>query len=106
MPRKYKTEHVSGYTILLVDDDAEYLEATRLLLEREGHQVLTASAGPAALEMLHQNPVNLLLLDYYMPGMTGEEVVTQLRQFNPYVQVILQTGYASEQPPQIGRAHV
>ena len=34
-----------------------------------------------------------------MPGMTGEEVVTQLRQFDPYVQVILQTGYASEQPP-------
>jgi len=40
-----------------------------------------------------------MLLDYYMPGITGEEVVTQLRKFNPYIQVILQTGYASEQPP-------
>jgi len=34
-----------------------------------------------------------------MPGMTGEQVVTALRQFNPHVQIILQTGYASECPP-------
>ena len=99
MPRKYKTDRISGYTILLVDDDAEYLEATRRLLEREGHQVVTARTGPTALELLRQQPADLLLLDYYMPGMTGEQVVTQLRQFNPYLQVILQTGYASEQPP-------
>lgn len=99
MPRKFKTERSSGYTILLVDDDHEYLEATRLLLERDGHRVLTETNGPAALEVLHKSQVDLLLLDYFMPGMTGEEVVTQLRQFNPYVQVILQTGYASEQPP-------
>ena len=40
-----------------------------------------------------------MLLDYFMPGMTGEQVVAELRKFDPFVQVILQTGYASEQPP-------
>jgi diguanylate cyclase (GGDEF)-like protein len=100
MTRKSKRQDPSGRTILLVDDDPEYLEVTRLLLEREGHQVLCAADGVEALKLLHQQEdVELLLLDYYMPGMTGEEVVTQLRQFNPYIQVILQTGYASEQPP-------
>jgi diguanylate cyclase (GGDEF)-like protein len=99
MPRKYKAEQTSGYTILLVDDDAVYAQATSLLLEREGHQVLLAENGPAALTVLRQNHVDLLLLDYFMPGMTGEEVVTELRRFNPFVQVILQTGYASERPP-------
>jgi two-component system, cell cycle response regulator len=100
MPRKSKTLNSSGRTILLVDDNPEYLNATRILLEREGHQVLCAMDGSEALRLLHQQPgVDLLLLDYYMPGMTGEETVTCLRQFNPYVQVILQTGYASEQPP-------
>jgi diguanylate cyclase (GGDEF)-like protein len=100
MTRKSKRQVSSGRTILLVDDDPEYLGATRLLLEREGHQVLCAADGVEALNLLHQQQdVELLLLDYYMPGMTGEEVVAQLRQFNPYVQVILQTGYASEQPP-------
>ncbi len=98
MPRKYNDKPESGYTILLVDDDPEYLEATRLLLEREGHRVQTASSGADALARLRERPVDLLLLDYYMPGMTGEQVVTELRQFNPYVQIVLQTGYASEQP--------
>ncbi|MBI2877433.1 MAG: diguanylate cyclase [Candidatus Tectomicrobia bacterium] len=99
MTRKTKTERSSGYTILLVDDNQEYLEVTQRLLEREGHRVLGVTNGPEALALLRGQPVDLLLLDYYMPGMTGEEVVVQLRQFNPYVQVILQTGYASEQPP-------
>jgi diguanylate cyclase (GGDEF)-like protein len=99
MARKSKAGRASGNTILLVDDNPEYLEATRLVLEREGHQVLTAANGPDALAILQKTNVDLLLLDYFMPGMTGEEVVTQLRKFNQYVQVILQTGYASEQPP-------
>jgi diguanylate cyclase (GGDEF)-like protein len=99
MVRKFKTEQSSGCTILLVDDDTEYLEATRRLLEREGHAVLCVTNGAEALASLRQQHVDLLLLDYFMPGMTGEQVVTALREFNPYVQVILQTGYASEQPP-------
>src|SRR6185436_20526114 len=99
MARKSKAEHLSNSTILLVDDNPEYLEATRLLLEREGHQVIPAANGLEALTLLRKQSVDLLLLDYFMPGMTGEEVVTQLRQFNPYVQVVLQTGYASERPP-------
>lgn len=99
MARKNKISETSGYTILLVDDSLEYREATRFLLENEGHTVLTAENGADALSILKQQKVDLLLLDYYMPGMTGEEVVLALRQFNPTVQIILQTGYASEQPP-------
>ncbi|HLB49265.1 MAG TPA: GAF domain-containing protein [Anaerolineales bacterium] len=99
MTRKLAPISPSGSTILLADDDPEYLEATRRLLEREGHQVLCATDGPTALATLRERPVDLLLLDYFMPGMTGEEVVAQLRQFDAAVQVILQTGYASERPP-------
>jgi len=99
MVRRLKAEKPSGYAILLADDNPDYREAASTLLEREGHEVISASGGQEALDILQQRKVDLLLLDYYMPGMTGEEVVTKLRQFNPYVQVILQTGYASEQPP-------
>jgi diguanylate cyclase (GGDEF)-like protein len=99
MARKTKSAHATGRTILLVDDNPEYLEATRLVLEREGHEVLAAADGPEALEVLQTKGVDLLLLDYFMPKMTGEEVVARLREFNHYIQVILQTGYASEQPP-------
>ena len=98
MTRKAKVSEASGYTILLVDDGSEYREATRSLLEREGHTVFTAENGPDALSILKHQKVDLLLLDYYMPGMTGEEVVLALRQFNPLIQIILQTGYAGEKP--------
>ena len=99
MARKSKSERSSGSTVLVVDDSPEYLEATRLTLEREGHRVLTSPGGPEALELLRTEHVDLVLLDYFMPGMTGEEVVLQLRQFKPHLQVVLQTGYASERPP-------
>jgi diguanylate cyclase (GGDEF)-like protein len=89
----------TGRTILLVDDSLDILESSRTLLEREGHTVLVADNGPDALRILREQDVELLLLDYFMPGMTGEEVVAQLRTFNTRVQVILQTGYASERPP-------
>jgi diguanylate cyclase (GGDEF)-like protein len=89
----------TGRTILLVDDSLDILESSRALLEREGHTVLVADNGPDALRILREQDVELLLLDYFMPGMTGEEVVAQLRTFNTRVQVILQTGYATERPP-------
>jgi diguanylate cyclase (GGDEF)-like protein len=99
MARKYRVKGSSGYTIVLADDDPDYLEATRLLLESEGHEVYCARNGEEALALLRANRAHLLLLDYFMPGMTGEDVVVALRAFDPHIQVILQTGYASEHPP-------
>ncbi len=98
MARKYKPKVSSGYSLLVVDDDRDYLLSTSILLEREGHIVLTADNGKDALETLKNETIDLVLLDYFMPGMTGEEVLIHLREFDQQVQVILQTGYASEKP--------
>ena len=67
MARKKTISESSGYVILLVDDSSDYREATRSLLEREGHAVLTAENGTNALSILKGQKVDLLLLDYYMP---------------------------------------
>jgi diguanylate cyclase (GGDEF)-like protein len=99
MARRHKVVESSGYTIALVDDDPDYLEAARRLLETEGHVVLTATDGDEALKLLRSTTVDLLLLDYFMPKMTGEQVVAELRTFDTSTQVILQTGYANERPP-------
>lgn len=99
MPRKHRQKNETGRVLLLVDDDADYLEATRVLLESEGHQVLLARDGSDALAVLGTQPAEVLLLDYFMPGLTGEEVVTELRKTNHRIQVVLQTGYSSERPP-------
>ncbi|GIW41499.1 MAG: hypothetical protein KatS3mg076_2076 [Candidatus Binatia bacterium] len=88
----------SGHTILVVDDQEEVLLSVRKLLEREGHRVLTAESGPIALELFHEHDIHLLLVDYFMPRMTGEQLIREIRRFDPYVQIILQTGYAGEKP--------
>ena len=89
----------TGKVLLLVDDNLEYLEATKLVLEHEGHTVITADNGMLALSIIRERHIDLLLLDFFMPGMTGEEVILELRKFDTKLQVILQTGYASECPP-------
>lgn len=99
MPRTHRQTEDSGKTLILVDDDLDYLEATRALLESEGHRVLSAQDGAAALAVLGTQPADVLLLDYFMPGLTGEEVVTELRKTDRRIQVVLQTGYSSERPP-------
>jgi signal transduction histidine kinase len=89
----------SGHAILVVDDQADTTESVRTLLEHEGHRVLTASSAFEALEMLGQADLHLLIVDYFMPRMTGAELVQRVRTVDPYVQIILQTGYAGDHPP-------
>ncbi len=61
---QYRLASSSGYTIVLADDDPDYLEATRLFLESEGHEVLCATNGDESLALLRERPAHLLLLDY------------------------------------------
>jgi signal transduction histidine kinase len=90
----------SGRTILVVDDQAEALLSTQTLLERHGHEVLTAASVDQALALLKEREVDLMLVDYFMPGGTGEDLVRRVRGFDPFVQIILQTGYSGDVPPQ------
>ncbi len=99
MVRKRKGAERSGQVVLVVDDNPEFLQSTKRILEVAGHQALVASSGRIALHILRDRPVDLVLVDYLMPGMTGEEMVRELRRFNQTVQVVLQTGYAEENPP-------
>ncbi|HEY2389294.1 MAG TPA: hybrid sensor histidine kinase/response regulator [Candidatus Binatia bacterium] len=99
MARKRARSADSGYTILVVDDQEETLLSVQRLLEREGHHVLLADGGQRALDLFAQHDVHLLLVDYFMPRMTGEELVAEIRKIDSQVQIVLQTGYAGEKPP-------
>ena len=100
MARKYAaTAPASGYTIMVVDDQQEILSATKTFLENAGHKVLTAMSGNQALDLFRPGQIDLLIVDYFMPRMTGEELVEQIRKIDEDVQVLLQTGYAGEKPP-------
>jgi signal transduction histidine kinase len=89
----------SGYTVLVVDDQEETLASLKLVLEREGHRVLLADGAQRALELFGQHECHLLLVDYFMPRMTGEELIREIRKVDHEVQIVLQTGYSGEKPP-------
>jgi CheY-like chemotaxis protein len=66
--------------ILVVDDEDDIRLVTRVLLELEGHQVLDSPDGEGALELLRSvRAINVVFLDLRMPGMSGWEVLSQLR---------------------------
>jgi putative two-component system response regulator len=66
-------------TILVVDDSEEHRELVRLILQRDGYEVMTCGSGQEALSTVRNVQVDLMLLDYIMPGMRGDEVLAELR---------------------------
>ncbi|MBK3735729.1 response regulator [Azospirillum brasilense] len=85
-------------TILLVEDEALVRMATATVLEHAGFRIMEASSGPDALDAFARDPeVDLVLTDYAMPGMTGLELVRELRVQRPGLPVLMVTGYAEIQ---------
>lgn len=88
-------EPQSGSKILVVDDDPNVVQLVRLYLERDGHEVLTASDGVAGLEMAREELPDLIVLDLMMPRMDGMEVCRTLRAESS-VPVVMLTAMAEE----------
>ena len=75
--------------ILCVDDEENQLAVRKLVLESKGYAVLTAASGQQALGLLAQHPVDLVLSDHLMPGLTGAELARQIKAQMPELPVIL-----------------
>jgi len=84
--------------VLLVDDDEHYLQATQSLLASEGYQVSAVSNARDALAILAQVPVDVALIDYSLPEVSGAELVHQVRANYGEVRIILQTGSTGHIP--------
>lgn len=86
-------------SVVVVDDIEEVLQATKNCLEFEDMNVTCFLNPIEGLEYLKKNKVDVLLLDFFMPEMNGDEFVEKLREYNQETIVILQTGYADKIPP-------
>ncbi len=84
---------MSRKLLLCVDDRAATLEVRKMLLEREGYDVLTAADGPSGLELFASREVDLVLLDYNMPEENGAVVARKMRALKPEVPVIMLSAY-------------
>ena len=81
--------------ILVVDDERSMRELLQIVLRREGHQVRLAENGPAAVAELEREPVDVLISDIKMPGMTGVDVLREAKRIDPDIVGIMITAYAS-----------
>jgi DNA-binding response OmpR family regulator len=81
--------------ILVVDDEGAIRYSISKTLQRVGYQVHTAASGEEALEMMQFQNYDVVLTDIRMPGLTGVELLAQIKKQAPDAVVILLTGYAS-----------
>lgn len=83
-------------TVMVVDDEDMILLLTRRMLEHAGHKVVTTPDGPSAISFFRENPaaVDLVLLDMTMPGMTGDQVLWELRRLGCTVPILISSGYS------------
>lgn len=82
-------------TILAVDDEPRVLATLKLLLEREGFNVVTAGSPARGLELIQDRDFAVILADQLMPGMTGLEFVVECQRIQPHASRILITAAAS-----------
>ncbi|VTT96891.1 multi-sensor hybrid histidine kinase : Multi-sensor hybrid histidine kinase OS=Koribacter versatilis (strain Ellin345) GN=Acid345_3014 PE=4 SV=1: PAS_9: PAS_4: PAS_9: HisKA: HATPase_c: Response_reg [Gemmataceae bacterium] len=81
-------------TVLLVEDDEQVRRMARVALTTQGYEVVEAPAGADAVA--HAGPIDLLMTDVVMPGMSGREVAAALRGRNPGLKVLYVSGYTDE----------
>ena len=100
-PPEHADAPAAAATIVLVDDDALIATSTAALLEDLGHRVVEFRSGQEALAAIRAGlRPDLVITDHAMPGMTGVELASALREHEPDLPILLATGYAELQGAQ------
>lgn len=81
--------------ILCIDDEEPALVLRRLLLENAGYHVFTALTGKEGIEIFRCQPIDVVIVDYWMAAMDGLDVATELKRLNPKTPIIALSGYAA-----------
>lgn len=84
-------------TLLLVDDEVSILSSLKRVFRRDGYHVLTATSGAEGLALLAGHPVDVILSDQRIPGMTGIEFMREARRLHPHTVRITLSGYTDLQ---------
>ena len=84
--------------LLIVDDETRILSALRRALRREGYEIITAETVEEALRILDERPVDAILSDQKMPGMSGAQFLAEAARRRPAAARMLITGWTEEIP--------
>ena len=78
----------------MVDDEPLVCDAITMILQHDGHVVETVGSAEDALTLLEKGKFDLVITDYKMPGMTGDELALAIKALDPAQPVIMMTAYA------------
>jgi CheY-like chemotaxis protein len=92
------TAEQGSETLLVVDDEADFLDAGREMLTMIGYSVITAESGEQAVRLFrdHHDAIDLVIMDMIMPGAAVDDTIGQLRAIDPSVAVLLSSGYSHD----------
>ncbi|MBW1900448.1 MAG: sigma-54-dependent Fis family transcriptional regulator, partial [Deltaproteobacteria bacterium] len=82
-------------TIMIVDDETNYLVVLEALLGPEGYEIVTSARAHDALDMVRGSDLDLVIADMKMPGMNGMELLEECKKINPELPVIIMTAYGT-----------
>lgn len=84
------------YLILIVDDDSSSLDAMSSILERDGYQTVLALEGYIAVQLATEEPVDLAIIDLYLPDLSGIQLLKVIKRARPDIPAIIVTATPSE----------
>lgn len=90
-------------TILCIDDEEPGLQIRKRLLESAGHSVISARSGKEGVRLFQEQPVDAVVLDYWMPDMKGLAVAEELKRINAKTPIIMLSAFSSILDEGIGK---
>ena len=91
-------------TILCIDDEQTALQLRQTLLESAGYKVLGAKSGALGIKTFKSEPIDAVILDYWMADMNGLQVAREIRKLNPSVPIIILSAYGELLDESLGLA--
>ncbi len=88
-------DHPEHAKVLVVEDDPDIRKILEMFLTQKGFRVKVAEGAPRALEMLAEEPIDLILSDVRMPDMSGLDLLRHLKERDPEIQLVLMSAYSS-----------
>ena len=93
-------------TLLIIDDEKEQLVVRKMLFENAGYRVLTAASGKAGLRAFREQPVDVVVIDYWMGDMKGIAVASEMKRLRPRVPVAIFSAFRPLPGEALGTADV
>lgn len=85
-----------GVKVLVIDDDAPFLKVMSFWLRTKGYSVTTATNGSDGVSAVKKGGLDLVLMDFKMPDMSGLEALAKIREFNKTIPVVVVTAFADD----------